>query len=122
MHGVGDDAGLGAGEAHRLAAEPVDGHGKEGAADALAGREQHVHLALGWVGGDLTGELEELVGGVAARRDDGADPVALLGGGDDATRHVHDAHRVGDRGAAVFLDYQCHTALLHRNVENERFL
>src|SRR5665647_3322973 len=42
---VGHDAGLGTGEAHRWSAESLHCHGDKGAADALAGREQHVHLA-----------------------------------------------------------------------------
>lgn len=38
------DAGLGTGEAHRWSAESLHCHGDKGAADALAGREEHVHL------------------------------------------------------------------------------
>ncbi len=104
VHRVGDDAGLRAGEAHGVVAEAVDRHGEQGAADALAGGEEHVHLALGRVGGDLAGELEELVGGVATGAHDRADAVALLERGDDAARHVADAGGVGDRRATVLLD------------------
>ena len=104
VHRVGDDAGLRAGEAHGVVAEAVDRHGEQGAADALAGGEEHVHLALGRVGGDLAGELEELVGGVATGAHDRADAVALLERGDDAPRHVADAGGVGDRRATVLLD------------------
>ena len=77
--------------------------------------EQHVHLALGRVGRDLAGEREELVGGVAARRDHGAHAVALLVGGHDAARHVADARGVGDRRATVFLDDDGHEHLRERD-------
>ena len=88
---VGDDARLRAGEAHRLAAERVDRHGQQRAADALARREQHVELALGRPRRDLVGHRQQLVGGVAARRDDRAHAVARVVGGHDAPGDVHDA-------------------------------
>ena len=104
VHRIGDDAGLRAREAHGVVAEAVDGHGQQGAADAFAGGEEHVHLAFGRVGSDLAGELEELVGGVASGAHDGADTVALLERGDDAARHVADAGGVGDRRPTILLD------------------
>ena len=42
---VGDDARLGASQRDRLVAEVVDRHRAQGAGDALAGGQQHVHLA-----------------------------------------------------------------------------
>ena len=45
VDGVGHDAGLRAGERHRVPSEVVDGHRAQRRGDALAGREQHVHLA-----------------------------------------------------------------------------
>jgi len=57
---------------------------------------------------DLARQLDELVGGVAARADHGAHAVALLECGDDAARHVADAGGVGDRRATVFLDHDRH--------------
>ncbi len=43
--GVGDDAGLAAGERDRRHAEVGEGHAQQGHRDALAGGEQHVDLA-----------------------------------------------------------------------------
>ena len=45
VRGVGDDAGLRAGQRDRAVAEVVDRHRAQRARDALAGRQQHVHLA-----------------------------------------------------------------------------
>ena len=50
----------------------------------LAGREQHVHLALVGKGHDLLGQLDQVVGDAAHRGDDHDDLVAL--GADFATR------------------------------------
>ena len=49
------------------------------------------------------GEVDQLVGRVAHRRDDRADAVALLGGADDPPGDALDLLRAGDRGAAVLL-------------------
>ena len=45
VDGVGDDPGLRAGQRHGAVAEILDRHRTQGGRDALAGREQHVHLA-----------------------------------------------------------------------------
>ena len=42
---VGDHAGLAAGEGLGRGAELVDGHGQQRHGDALAGGQEHVHLA-----------------------------------------------------------------------------
>ena len=64
---VGDDARLRARERDRLVAEVVDHHRRERAGHALAGREQHVHLARVGAVGDLVGERDELVRVLPAR-------------------------------------------------------
>ena len=69
VDGVGDDPRLRTGEADRLDSLVADGHGEEGHGDALAGGEQHVHLARMIVGAHLAGHLDELVRGVAHGRD-----------------------------------------------------
>ena len=56
VRGVGDDAGLGAGQRDRLVPEVVDRHRRERARHALPGREQHVHLARVRPGRDLVGQ------------------------------------------------------------------
>ncbi len=80
VHRVGDDAGLGAGQRDGVVAQLVDGHRHQSRRDALAGGEEHVHLAGGRVLGDLLGHLDELVGRVASGGHDGDDGVPLLCG------------------------------------------
>ena len=104
VRGVGDDAGLRARERDRLAAEVVDRHRAERARDALAGREQHVHLARLRLGRDLARHLHELVGGRAARRQHGDDAVALLLRAHDPPRRAYDLLGVGDGRAAELHD------------------
>src|SRR5207244_4168035 len=67
---VGDDSGLRAGERDRLVAEVVDGHRAERVRDPLADRDEHVVLARVGAGRDLVSEPDQLVGGVAHRRED----------------------------------------------------
>ena len=57
VHGVGDDPHLAAGEAHRLDPHIGEGHAQQRHADALAGGEQHVHLAAGMSAADVVGCL-----------------------------------------------------------------
>ena len=76
VHRVGDDARLRAGERHGVVAEVCDRHRAQRRRDALAGREQHVHLARVRPGRHLLGEVDQLVGGVAHRRDDPDDAAA----------------------------------------------
>ena len=103
---VGDDADLGAGEADGLLAERLDGHGHQGDGDLLAGGQEHVHLAGRRLVGDLAGQLDQLVGGVAAGADDDDDLVAGLLGADGPAGGGHDPLRVGHAGAAEFLHDQ----------------
>ena len=85
----GDHAGLRPGERPRLVAVRGDGDRQQRHGDPLAGGEQHVELAAGRVVGDLAGQVEQLVGGVAHRGDDDDDVVAvLLGRRRSARRHA----------------------------------
>ena len=97
---VGDDAGLRAGERARLVAEVVQGHRHQRARDALAGGQEHVHLARIGAVGDLLRQGHQPVGRLAPRGHHGHDVVAALAGRGDAPRHVLDLLRVGDRAAA----------------------
>ena len=54
------------------------------------------------------GEAEQLVGGVAHRRDDDADLVSPSRSRLDTLGHAPDALGIADRRAAVLLDDQCH--------------
>ena len=100
VHRVGDDPGLRAGERDRLVPEVVDHHRRERARDPLADRDEHVELARVRRGGDLVGEVEQLVGRVPHRGEDADDAVALLARGDEACGDALQLVRVGDRGAA----------------------
>ena len=108
VRGVGDDAGLRAGERARLVAEVGDRHREQRHRDALAGGQQHVELARGRQRGDLLGEVDQLVGGVAHRGDDDDDVVAGLPGVDDPLGDPLDALGVGHGRAAVLLHDQAH--------------
>ena len=108
VDGVGDDAGLAAGEGAGLVAEVGDRHGQQRHRDPLAGGEQHVQLAAGGQRADLLGEVDQLVGGVAHRRHDHDDVVAGLAGVDDALGDPLDALGVGHGRAAVLLHDQAH--------------
>jgi hypothetical protein len=105
---VGDDPDLAPGEADRVDAAIVERHRHECRGDALTGGEQHVHLAAGLRRGNRVGERDQVVGGLAHRRDDHHDVVAVA----SRDRHVlgtgADAIGVGHRGAAVLLDEQSH--------------
>ena len=93
-------------------AEVADGHRQQRHRDALTGGEEHVELATGRKRGDLLGQLEQLVGGVAHRGDDDDDLMTRLGGGHDPLRYPLDGGGIGDRGTPVLLDDQAHAALL----------
>ncbi len=105
---VGDDADLGAGKADGLLAQGLDGHGQESDGDLLAGGQEHVHLAGRRVLGDLAGQLDQLVGGVAAGADDDDDLMAFAFGADGPAGRRHDALRGRHAGAAEFLHDQTH--------------
>ena len=108
MRGVGDHAGLRAGERLRLVAELGDRHRDQRHRDPLAGGEQHVELARRRQRRHLLGEVAQLVGGVAHRGDDDDDVVARLAGVDDPLGDPLDAGRVGDRRSAVLLHDNAH--------------
>ena len=74
--GVGDEAGLAAGEAVGRHAEVVQRHAQQRGGLALAGGDEHVHLAAGPDLGHLAGQAEQLVGLLAHRADDDDDVVA----------------------------------------------
>ena len=99
---------LAAGEADRLDAEVGQRHAQQRHRDALAGGEQHVHLAAGLRAGHVVGQLDEVVGGLAhrARHDD--DIVAVASGEGDVLGDGTHAVGVGDGGAAVLLHDQGH--------------
>jgi len=109
--GVGDDAGLGAGERARLVAEVVDRHGQHRHRHPLTRGEQHVELTGRRQRRDLVGEVDQLVRRVPHRRDDDDDLVAGLLGVDDALRDALDAGGIGDRRAAVLLHDNAHSGL-----------
>ena len=111
VDGIGDDAGLGAGERHGGDFQGVQGDGSEGDGLLFARGQQHVHLPFTRQRRDVLGQLDEAVGDAAHGGDHHHDLVALgvvLGhaGGD-----IFDAVGVAHRGAAVFLNNQCHTKL-----------
>ena len=93
--GVGEEAGLLTGERVRVVAFGVDGHGEQAHGDAFAGRHQHVHLALGRVGVDAHGLIDEVVGGVAHGGDHHGHGIALLLRFDDTAGDALDGGRVG---------------------------
>jgi gamma-glutamyltranspeptidase/glutathione hydrolase len=107
VRGVGHDPRLGARQRDGAVAEVVDGHGAQGAGHALAGRQQHVHLARVGVRRDLVGVGDEAVGLLAARAEDGHDAVPGLALGDDALGGALEALGVGHRGASELHDDGC---------------
>ena len=112
VRGVGDHAGLGAGERLRLVAELGDRHRDQRHRDPLAGGEQHVELARRRQRRHLLGEVAQLVGGVAHRGDDHDDVVARPAGVDDPLGDPLDAGRVRDRRSAVLLHDNAHWSVL----------
>ena len=108
VDGVGDDAGLRPGEAHRLHPLVAYGHGEKGHRDALPRGEQHVHLPGMVVGAHLPGEVDELIGGVPHGRHDHHHVVPGQAGAGHAAGHGADPVGVAHRGAAVLLDDDRH--------------
>ena len=100
VHGVGDDSGLRPGERDRFVAEVVDHHRRERAGDPLADRDEHVELARMRHGGDLAGEVEQLVGRVPHRREDADDAMPVLACGDEPRGHALQLLGVADGRAA----------------------
>src|SRR5262249_45000363 len=91
VEAVGDDADLGAGEADGLFTERLDGHGHEGDGDLLASGQQHVHFTGGRLVADFLGQLDQFVGGVAARTNDDDDMIAGMLGADGPAGGTGDA-------------------------------
>ena len=108
---VGDEAGLPAGQADGRDADLLQGHGQQGDGDLLAGGQQHIHLAAGRAVRDLLRFGDEVVGGIALRRDHDDDVVARIAGVGHDAGHVEDAAAVLDRSTAEFLYDQCHWLL-----------
>ena len=92
----------------RGVAELGDGHRDQRHRDPLTGGQQHVELARRRQRRHLLGEVAQLVGGVAHRRDDHDDVVARLARVDDALRDALDARGVSDGRATVLLDDNAH--------------
>ena len=85
--------------------EVVDRHGAQRAGLALAGGQQHVHLARVRVRRDLERVGDEPVGLLAAGREHGDDPMTRLLLGDDPVRGTLDALGVGHGGAPELHDH-----------------
>ena len=105
---VGDDADLAAGEADCVDAKVADGHTDQCRRHALARGEQHVHLAAGAGIGDLRGQRNEVVGGLAHRADDDNNVVAVALGERDMFGNRTHAIGVGYRSTAKLLNNQGH--------------
>ena len=86
----------------------LDRHGHQRDGDLLAGGQEHVHFAGRRLLGDLAGQVDQLVGGVAAGADDDDDLVAGLFGANGPPGRGHDPLRRRHAGAAEFLHDQCH--------------
>ncbi len=93
----GDHAGLRTGEGAGLRAQRFDRHGHQRIGDALAGGQQHVEFARRRDRAHLLSQVQQVVGGVAHRRDHHDDVVALLFGLDDAFGDAADPVGVGHR-------------------------
>ena len=102
---VGDDAGLRAGQGHSVVAHVVDRHRAERAGDALADREQHVHLALVRAIRDLVRHLDQVVRRLSARRQNGDHAASALARGDDPRCGALQVFRPGDGRAAELHDH-----------------
>ena len=105
---VGDEAGLPAGEADGGNADLLQGHGQQGDGDLLAGSQEHIHLAVGRVTGDLGRLGDEIIGGVALSGHDHHHIIARVAGVGHDARHIEDAVAVLDGSTAKFLYDQCH--------------
>ena len=81
-----------------------DRHAEQGHRDPLPGGEEHVQLPAVRVLGHVVGQPDEVVGGLAHRRDDHDHLVALAMGPDDVLGDGPDPVGIRDRGPAVLLD------------------
>ncbi len=91
MVGVGAESGLTAGE--RIGGDPrvVQGHAHQGDGLALAGGDEHVHLAPGLGARDLVGQPQQVVGLLAHGTDHQNDLVATGDGVAHVFGHLADA-------------------------------
>src|SRR5690606_15813581 len=96
------------GEGPRLMTEVGDRHRQQRHGDALTRGQQHVELTAGRQRGDLLRQIEELVGGVAHRRDHHDDVVPGFFRRDDPLRDPLDTGRIGDGRTTVFLYNERH--------------
>ena len=108
VRGVGDHAGLGAGERAAFQAEIGDGHRQQRHRYPLSGGKEHVQLAPGRQRAHLVGQVAQLIGGVAHGRHHHDHRMAGLARRDDALGHALDAVGVGYRGSTVLLHDQGH--------------
>ena len=109
---VGDDPGLRPGERHRGLAAVEDRDAEQRRRDALTGGEQHVHLALRRVGGHVVGQALEVVGGLAHRRHDDDDVVAVTACPHDVVGDGTDTVGIGHRSSTELLYEQGHDGQL----------
>ena len=89
--GVGDDPCLGPRERACGVAEVGYGHGQQSHGDALAGRQQHVHLAAGRQRSHLLSQVDQFVGCVAHGGDHDTDLVSGLARLNDPPCYTLDA-------------------------------
>ena len=104
----GDHTGLRPGERPGLGTERVDGHRDQRVGDPLTRGQQHVHFPRRRGRADLSGQVEQVVGGVAHGGDHHDDVVALLLGLHDALGDAADPLGVRYRGSAVLLHDERH--------------
>ena len=102
------DAGLRAGVGAGFDAEFVDSHREEGHRDALAGRQEDIHFALGRGVREGCGRVEQVVGRVTHRRYDDNDAVSRVVRVHDAPGDALHGFGISDGRTAVLLHDQCH--------------
>ena len=105
---VGDDPGLTAGEADRIAAQFTNREREQGHRDSLAGREQHVELATLGVGRNLLRHRQQLVSGIAHGRHDDDHPMAPARRLHYTLGDISELADIRDAAAAVLLDDDGH--------------
>ena len=112
VRGVGDDAGLRAGERPGLVAEVGDRHREQRHRDPLAGGQQHVELARPAAAG-VTCSARSISSSVVSPIAETTTTTSLpaLLGGDDPLGDPLDAVGVGDGRTAVLLHDEAHRRL-----------
>ena len=104
MRAVSADTNLRASEAYGLGPERMDRHRHQRDAHLLPGREKHIHLAAGWVVGDLLGEVYQHIRLMTHRAYDHHNLIAVLLRANRPPRCHTNLFCVGDTGAAEFLN------------------